>query len=71
MATRRVLLSIYGMHGQPCAERVKNALRQVNGVTHVDVDVDFEQAVVSYLPNAASEEKLKEAVRQIGYQVPD
>ena len=71
MATRRVLLSIYGMRGQPSAERVTNALRHISGVTHVDVDVDFEQAVVSYLPNAASEEALKQAVRQIGYQVPD
>ena len=71
MATRRVLLSIYGMRGQPCAERVSNALRQVGGVTHVDIDLDFEQAVVSYLPNAASEEALKQAVRSIGYQVPE
>ncbi len=69
MATQRVTLTVQGMHCQSCVQRVQRALSKVKGVTAAKVDLEAERAVVDYVPGVTTEDTLKQAVRDIGFQV--
>ena len=71
MATQKVTLTVRGMHCSSCAQRVERVLGKVKGVTAAKVDLAKELAVVDYVPGSANEETLKQAVRAIGFQVPE
>lgn len=70
MTTRRdFTLSIEGMNCQHCAQRVKDALEGVAGVTRADVDLDAGEAAVT-AEKAVTREQLAAAVADAGYEVP-
>ncbi len=71
MSTRKATLAVKGMHCISCVRRVEGALTRIDGVAAVKVDLAAGRAVVEYAPERATEGQLKEAVRQLGFEVAD
>lgn len=63
------VLRIEGMSCQHCQKAVTDALKQVAGVESVDVNLDSGTATVRFDPSRASEEAMREAVAEAGYEV--
>jgi Cu+-exporting ATPase len=61
-------LSVTGMHCVACQGRVKQALEELDGIEHVDVDLDAGHAIVHFASGPVNCEVLVEAVRRAGYQ---
>lgn len=67
MTTR--VLKIAGMSCSHCQKAVTDALQGLEGVQSVRVDLQEGTATVTYDPAVASEEAMREAVEEAGYQV--
>lgn len=67
--TERIPIPVYGMTCQHCVKRVTEALEALPGVTHADVDLDAEQAVVTH-SGTITRDDMAEAVAEAGYEVP-
>ena len=65
-AVRREVLPIGGMTCASCVNHVERALRRVDGVVSVSVNLATERATVEYLPGLASRASLAAAVRDAG-----
>jgi copper chaperone CopZ len=61
-------LSVTGMHCVACQGRVKQVLEELDGIEHVDVDLDAGHAIVHFASGPVNCEVLVEAVRRAGYQ---
>lgn len=61
------LLIVDGMTCSHCEASVTKALKEVSGVESVDVDLSTKEVKVTH--EDASNEKLKEAVEDIGFDV--
>jgi len=61
-------LLIEGMSCMHCVMHVQNALKEINGVSDVNVDLKGKNAVVEINDNV-SDEQLKSAVADVGYDV--
>lgn len=48
--------------------RVKKAIESVEGVQKADVDLQKKQAVVEYEEKKANPEKIKDAIKEAGYE---
>lgn len=57
---------IEGMYCEHCVEAVKNALGNINGVTHVEVDLKKNIAVVDV--ENVKDEVLANAIDSIGFE---
>ncbi|MCG0277379.1 MAG: cation transporter [Thermanaeromonas sp.] len=68
-ASRRVILKIQGMSCEHCKRSVEAALKGLDGVEKVAVDVGGGEAVVDYYPARLTVEELKKAVVEAGYEV--
>ncbi len=67
-----VIMPIEGMHCEGCATLVENALRKIPGVESVAVSYPESQASVSLDRNVLpADDPLVEAVKALGYRVPD
>ncbi|MFN4219083.1 MAG: heavy metal translocating P-type ATPase [Candidatus Bipolaricaulia bacterium] len=64
-------LPIAGMSCASCVAKVEKALKSVPGVLDASVNFATEKATVRVAANQVTAEKLKEAVRRIGYDVPE
>jgi copper chaperone len=51
-----------------CQLRVKKAIEEVEGVRKADVDLQKKQAVVEYEEGKANTEKIKDAIKEAGYE---
>ena len=54
-----------------CVTRVENALKKVDGVIDVTVDLDSKQARVTYDNSITSLDKLENAITKAGYDAND
>lgn len=70
-ASERCELRIGGMDCPSCADHVKKALDQLEGVQDVDVEVMGGKVRVSYAAGKLARGDLAGAIRRIGYQVAD
>lgn len=68
---RSLTLPIEGMTCASCVAKVEKALKSVPGVLDASVNFATEKATVRLAPNQVAVEGLKEAVRRIGYDVPE
>ncbi len=68
---RSLTLPIAGMTCASCVAKVERALKSVPGVIDASVNFATEKATVRVAPNHVTLEKLKQAVRKIGYDVPE
>lgn len=62
-------LSIVGMACEHCRCRVQRALEGVDGVTHVEIDLETGTANVQAEAGAVVREDLVAVVEDVGYQV--
>ena len=62
-------LEIVGMSCDGCARKVTTALNALEGVVHVSVDLQKDQAIVEHLPVYSDAPSLVTAVRNAGYSV--
>ncbi|NLG27012.1 MAG: copper-translocating P-type ATPase [Chloroflexi bacterium] len=66
---QRETLPISGMTCAACVQHVARALRKVEGVVDVNVNLATERAAVAYLPGVTDAQALVAAVRAAGYDV--
>jgi len=70
MATENVRLPVQGMTCANCARSVERKLAATPGVKKASVSLESATAAVEYDSTRVSPDTLKEAVRQLGYEVP-
>lgn len=68
-SVEKVALGIKGMTCDHCVMTVTNALKAVPGVKAANVSLANNEAKVTYDGTVTTEENLKEAIREAGYQV--
>lgn len=61
-------IRINGMTCGHCVKHVEEALKEITGVSNVQVSLQEKNAVVE-VTDAVSDQKLKEAVEEVGYDV--
>ncbi len=66
-----VTLTVQGMSCAACVARVEKTLKQLSGVTGVHVNLLTGKAVVEYHPGGAGIAEMVNAVRDLGYEVPE
>ncbi len=62
-----VTIGVYGMTCGHCQKRVADAISSLEGVNSVEVDLESENATVSFDPQKVSLDDIKEAIRKVGY----
>jgi len=71
MSTEETTLSVGGMTCAACSSRVEKALAGTAGVTHANVNLATERAVIEFDASLIDVESLAEAIRDAGYDVLD
>ena len=68
MSESKKTFSVKGMHCASCVTMLERALKQVDGVSHANVNLATEKATVSYDPQKVTDKHLESAVANVGYQ---
>ena len=64
------IIQIEGMSCMHCAKKVENTLKELKGVKNVTVNLEEKKATV-VMKQEISEETLKNAVEELGYEVEE
>lgn len=64
-----VKLNVEGMSCNHCKMTVEKELGQLPGVENVDVDLEGKTVTVTYDKEKVTEDKLKEIIKNAGYEV--
>ncbi|MDR1900954.1 MAG: heavy metal translocating P-type ATPase [Treponema sp.] len=67
----QVTIPIGGMTCAACASRIEKAVRKLNGIESVQVNLATEKAAVNYDPRVLRISAVKEAIEKAGYKVLD
>ena len=67
-ALRETTIAVSGMFCSSCSSVVEQALKKVDGVIEVQVDLTTDQARVRYDGNRVTPRQMTEAIRKAGYQ---
>ena len=70
MATETLHLTVRGMTCDNCARTIQRKLSLTPGVVKAAVNWQDSQATVEYDDHVVQPDKLANAVRQLGYEVP-
>lgn len=62
-------IKIKGMTCMGCVNSIKNILRNVPGITQLEVTLDPAQATIQYNPAHTNLNQLKEAIIDAGFEV--
>ncbi len=62
-------LNVSGMSCGHCKAAVEKALKTLDGVNEVEVNLETGQVIVDYDQGAAAEKELAEAIRNAGYEI--
>lgn len=62
-------LQVSGMTCNHCKAAIEDALKTLDGVNEVQVDLETGKIIVDYDEGKAAEQELMEAVQNAGYQV--
>ena len=66
--TTNVKMSITGMTCMACVASVKNAIEELEGVEKVEVSLEENQAIVTYVAAKIETEKIQEDVNKKGFK---
>lgn len=66
---QKIILPIKGMHCASCVMKIENGLKQCDGVTDAVVNIATEKATVTFDESRVDEGKIKQAIRETGYDV--
>ncbi len=69
MATTHAVLNVPTVSCSHCKMAIESAVKQVNGVSCVDVDIEAKSVTVDFDPDAVSLETVEAAVQEEGYDV--
>lgn len=69
MATEKAILTVEGMRCNHCKMAVEKALKAVQGVNEVNVDLAAKNVTVTYETDATNLEILSRTISEEGYQV--
>lgn len=64
------VIRVEGMSCGGCVRSVTAALKSLSGVTDADVSLESAQARVQYDPATVSEQQLREAIEDAGFDAP-
>jgi copper ion binding protein len=65
---KTVSVPVEGMSCVSCAARVKRTLKGIDGVQHVEVSLERREAVVRFVPDKVTPERLEAAINELGYK---
>ena len=68
---QKLELPVGGMHCASCVLNVEKALKASPGVVSATVNLATERAVISYFPGLTDPERIKGAIVNAGYEVPE
>jgi Cu+-exporting ATPase len=68
---KKAIVKISGMHCAACAQTIQKALSKLEGVRKAQVNFATETAYVDYDDDHIDEEKLKEVIRNTGYDIAE
>ena len=68
-STTKTEIKVSGMSCAHCVARVEKALKDVDGVKEVKVDLETGTATVKYNSKKVEPSKLEEAIKEAGYDV--
>jgi Cu+-exporting ATPase len=71
MTQKKAMIKISGMHCAACAQIIQKALSKAEGVSKAQVNFASETAYVDYDDDHVNEEKLKEIIRNTGYDIAE
>ena len=66
--TKTITIPIEGMTCASCVAQVKQKLKSIDGVSEVEVSLEYRQARVRYAKAQVSEERLTAAINKLGYK---
>lgn len=69
MALQEIVLNVEGMSCQHCKMAVENAIRELDGISEVTVNLEQKTVTVSYDPGKVSKANLVQAIEDQAYQV--
>jgi copper chaperone len=69
MDKERTVISVDGMSCMHCVKSIETAVRNLEGVAQVNVDLKAKTVAVSYDPAAVKLEEIKEVIEEQGYEV--
>lgn len=67
----KITLKVRGMSSQHCANIVESALKKLDGIKNVDASFAVERAIIDYEPSKVSIEKIKQTIKDAGYEPED
>lgn len=67
MFKKNVTISVDGMSCEHCANKVKNALESLNGISKVRVNLNKKEVVIYYKDNIDFE-KIETTINNLGYK---
>ncbi|WP_043976886.1 copper chaperone CopZ [Priestia megaterium] len=65
----KVTLSVKGMSCGHCVKSIEGSVGELNGVQHVEVNLNEAKVTVEFDQNKVSLESIKEAIDDQGYEV--
>ena len=69
MKQNTILFSVGGMSCQHCKASVEKALKTLDGVKEVRVNLEKSQVYVEFDPEGTSAEALQQAIGEAGYEI--
>ncbi len=69
MDEKITMLRVDGIHCEGCAGNVEQAIRSVQGVKEINVDIEHGKVSVRYDADSTNQDHLRNAIRKIGYRV--
>ncbi len=68
---KKTILKILGMHCAACAVKIESTLKKEEGIISVNVNFASEKVMVEYDPERVSILKIKEVVKDLGYEAQE
>ena len=66
-----IILKINGMKCTGCSQRVEKALKNIDGIENVKVDLESKEACIEYNKNTISKREICEAITDLGFEVEE
>ncbi len=69
--TNKVVITIQGMSCASCVVTIEKAVNNLPGVKKIGVNLASENATIEFNKNIISLDKIKETIKEVGYEVPE
>ena len=66
---QKITLPIKGMHCASCVMKIEKKLKATEGVADAMVNITNEKATVTFDETKSDEQKIKQAIRETGYDI--